>query len=86
MLRHELAEIEGANLREEEESELQVQRDRLQHVERLRQSALAAYEALTGIDRINSDYPKHAKRAAEIAREHFDARRVLPRLVEDACA
>ena len=29
--------------------------------------------ALAGIDRINSNYPAHARRAAEIAREHFDA-------------
>src|SRR6266852_1642972 len=50
MLRHELAEIEGANLREEEENELRVQSARLRHVERLRQAALAAYQALTGTD------------------------------------
>jgi DNA repair protein RecN (Recombination protein N) len=57
MLRHELAEIEGANLREEEEDELQVQRARLQHVERLRQSALSAYEALTGTEENGRDQP-----------------------------
>ena len=50
MLRHELAEIEGANLREEEEDELRVQSARLRHVERLRQAALAAYHALTGTE------------------------------------
>jgi DNA repair protein RecN (Recombination protein N) len=55
MLRHELAEIEGANLREDEEGELQVQRARLQHVERLRQSALAAYQALTGTEEDGRD-------------------------------
>jgi hypothetical protein len=43
-------------------------------------------EALAGIDCINSDYAHHARRAEEIAREHFDADRVLPRLVEEACA
>ena len=43
-------------------------------------------EALAGIDRINSDYPAHARRAAEIAREHFDAIRVLPALLDEACA
>jgi len=42
-------------------------------------------EALAGIDRINSDYGVHARRAVEIAREHFDARVVLPRLLETAC-
>jgi hypothetical protein len=43
-------------------------------------------EALAGIDRINTDYPAHGRRAAEIAREHFDARVVLPRLLDEACA
>jgi hypothetical protein len=40
-------------------------------------------EALAGIDRINGDYARHARRAREIAREHFDARRVLGRLLEE---
>jgi hypothetical protein len=43
-------------------------------------------EAIGGIDRINSDYDRHARMAADIAREHFDARRVLPPLLEKACA
>jgi hypothetical protein len=43
-------------------------------------------EAVAGIDRINSDYPRHAARAADVAREHFDARVVLPRLLESACS
>ena len=43
-------------------------------------------EAIAGIERINADYPRHARRAIEIAREHFDAARVLPRLIEEACA
>jgi hypothetical protein len=42
-------------------------------------------EALAGIDRLNSDYPTHARRAAEIARAHFDANVVLPRLLDEAC-
>jgi hypothetical protein len=41
-------------------------------------------EALAGIDRINSDYERHARRAVDIAREYFDARRVLPRLLDEA--
>jgi hypothetical protein len=41
-------------------------------------------EALAGVDRINSDYARHARRAAEIARECFDARVVLPRLLDEA--
>ena len=43
-------------------------------------------EALAGIDRINSGYTGHARRAVEIAREHFDAARVLPPLLEIACS
>jgi hypothetical protein len=42
-------------------------------------------QALAGVDRINSDYARHAHRAEEIAREHFDGRRVLGRLIEEAC-
>ena len=41
-------------------------------------------DAVAGIDRINTDYARHAKRAAEIARAHFDARVVLARLVDEA--
>jgi DNA repair protein RecN (Recombination protein N) len=50
MLRHEIAEIEAAALHSDEEGELVVQRARLAHVERLRQSALVAVEALSGAD------------------------------------
>ena len=51
MLRHEVAEIERAELQsEDEEEQLLVHRARLQHVERLRQAALAAYQALMGGD------------------------------------
>jgi len=42
-------------------------------------------EAIAGIDRINGDYPRHAATAVDIARQHFDARIVLPRLLESAC-
>ena len=42
-------------------------------------------EALAGIDRINGDYARHSRAAAEIARERFDARVVLPRLLDEAC-
>jgi DNA repair protein RecN (Recombination protein N) len=47
-LRHEIAEIDAAGLRVDEEHELVAQRARLENVERLRQSALTAYQALTG--------------------------------------
>jgi hypothetical protein len=43
-------------------------------------------EALAGLDRITSEYARHARGASEIAREHFDARRVLTRLLEEASA
>ncbi|MBI3493358.1 MAG: glycosyltransferase family 1 protein [Acidobacteria bacterium] len=43
-----------------------------------------ADEALAGIDRINSHYDRHARRASEIAREHFDAKRVLTKLLDEA--
>jgi hypothetical protein len=42
-------------------------------------------EARAGIDRINSDYRAHASRAQEIARDHFEAARVLPTLL-DVCS
>jgi hypothetical protein len=42
-------------------------------------------EALEGLRRLDCDYAVHARRAREIAREHFDASRVLPPLLERAC-
>ena len=42
-------------------------------------------QAVAGIDAINSAYGRHARRAEEIAREHFGAARVLGRLLEEAC-
>lgn len=43
-------------------------------------------EAIDGLERIDRDYERHARSAADIARDCFDARRVLPRLLETACA
>ena len=43
----------------------------------------SADEALAGIDRINGSYARHARRAAEVAREHFEAGRVLRRLLDE---
>jgi hypothetical protein len=40
-------------------------------------------EALAGIDRIHNEYARHARRAQEIAREHFDANVVLRRLLDE---
>jgi hypothetical protein len=42
-------------------------------------------EALDGLDRIASNWPMHSRRAAEIARECFDASRVLRAFIEVAC-
>jgi hypothetical protein len=41
-------------------------------------------EALEGVDRIDREYARHAARARAIAREHFDAGVVLPKLLETA--
>jgi hypothetical protein len=42
-------------------------------------------EAAAGIERINGEYSRHAVSAREIAREHFDAAKVLSALIEAAC-
>ncbi len=42
-------------------------------------------EAIDGLARIERDYAVHARRADEIAREHFDAARILPPFLEIAC-
>jgi len=42
-------------------------------------------DAIDGIERINADYDRHARRALDIAREYFDADRVLPPLLDIAC-
>jgi hypothetical protein len=43
-----------------------------------------ADEAVAGIDAIKADYPRHARAAADVARQHFDSRIVLARLLEEA--
>jgi hypothetical protein len=45
----------------------------------------SADEALSGIDDINGRYPAHAQRAGEIARDYFDAEKVLGKLL-DVCS
>jgi hypothetical protein len=42
-------------------------------------------EAIEGLARIERDYTLHAHRAGAIAREHFEAARVLPPFLEVAC-
>jgi hypothetical protein len=43
-------------------------------------------EAIDGLDRLDRDYAWHAQRARETAHEHFDASRVLPLFLAQACA
>lgn len=45
-----------------------------------------ADEAVEGLARIDKDYARHARRAAEIGVECFDASRILPPFLETACA
>lgn len=42
-------------------------------------------EVVAGIETVNSDYPRHAKAARELAVEYFDADRVLRRLLTAVC-
>jgi hypothetical protein len=41
-------------------------------------------ETLAAIEAINADYQRHARGAAEIAREFFDAGKVLSTLLREA--
>jgi hypothetical protein len=41
-------------------------------------------EALWAIDEINADYQSHCRGALEIARDYFDARIVLTKLLREA--
>jgi len=43
-------------------------------------------EAIAGVERINADYDRHARQALDVARAHFDAGVVLPRLLDVACS
>ena len=43
-------------------------------------------EAIDGVERVERDYAAHAVRAREIAVECFDAARILPPLIDRACA
>lgn len=56
-LRYEVAEIERAELQADEEERLLAQRQRLEHVERLRQAADTAYAALYGQSGETGDLP-----------------------------
>jgi hypothetical protein len=43
-------------------------------------------EALDGLDRIAGDWAAHSAGASEIARDYFDAAKVLPPFLEVACS
>lgn len=80
MLRHELTEIERAQLREDEEEELLAQRSRLEHVERLRQAATTAYEALTGAEGGEREVPGALSLLSEAVAACADGARFDPAL------
>ncbi len=84
MWRHQVAEIEAADLREAEEAELQAQRDRLQHVERLRQSALTAYQALMGIEGDGREQPGAVDLLGSAVAACQDGGRIDPTLVGES--
>ncbi|MBV9579712.1 MAG: DNA repair protein RecN [Chloroflexi bacterium] len=83
-LRHEIVEIEAAALHADEDDELALQRDRLAHVERLRQSALVAAEALSGTD--DDDQPGATDLLARAVAACHDAGRIDPTLATEADA
>jgi hypothetical protein len=41
-------------------------------------------EVIEGLDRLESDYERHAHAARRIAREHFEAAPVIGRMLDDA--
>jgi DNA repair protein RecN (Recombination protein N) len=84
MLRHEIGEIEAAALRTDEEDELVLHRARLEHVERLRQAALIAVEALSGAD--DDDHPGATDLLARAVAACRDAGRIDPSLATEADA
>jgi hypothetical protein len=43
-------------------------------------------EAVEGVERINRDYADHCRAARQLAEDHLDYRKVLPRLLEDCAA
>jgi DNA repair protein RecN (Recombination protein N) len=81
MLRHEIAEIEAAALHPDEEAELLLQRMRLEHVERLRQAAIVAVQALYGVDDEQRGATELLARAVAACQ---DAGRIDPGLASEA--
>jgi DNA repair protein RecN (Recombination protein N) len=83
MLRHELAEIDAANLSLGEEEELLTQRSRLQHVERLRQAALVAHDALMGAEDDTRDRPGAVDLLGEAVAACQEAGKIDPTLAAE---
>ncbi|HEY0582659.1 MAG TPA: AAA family ATPase, partial [Chloroflexota bacterium] len=83
MLRHELAEIDAANLSVGEEEELLTQRSRLQHVERLRQAALVAHDALMGAEDDTRDRPGAVDLLGEAVAACQEAGKIDPTLAAE---
>ena len=86
MLRHEVAEIDAASLLEDEESELLTQRTRLQHIERLRETALGAYKSLTGDEDEGSERPGAIDLLGQAVAACHDAGRIDPALLAEGDA
>jgi DNA repair protein RecN (Recombination protein N) len=84
VLRHELAEIERAELQPDEEERLQAQRRRLEHVERLRQAAETAYAALNGQPGEAGDLPGAIDLLGEAVSACGDGGRFDPVLASEA--
>lgn len=86
MLRHEISEIDRADLRAGEEEELLAQRTRLQHVERLRQAAQVGHDALAGQDANGAERPGAIDLLAEAVAACQDGARFDPALAVEGDA
>ncbi|HEX2988783.1 MAG TPA: DNA repair protein RecN [Chloroflexota bacterium] len=82
LLRYQIEEIQAANLQEDEEERLQVERVRLRNTGRLRETAHAAYEQLGGGD----DQPGAMDLLAQAERLYVELARLDPSLEEDRLA
>ena len=82
MLRHEISEIDAAALSPDEEEALSLQRNRLEHIERLRGATLASLAALSGED----DAPGGVDLLARAAAALHEASRIDPSLTAETDA
>ena len=86
MLRHEVGEIDRAELHEHEDEQLEAQQTRLEHVERLRQAALTAHAALNGDDSETGDQRGAVDLLGEAVAAAQDGARFDPALAAEADA